>query len=202
MFTFSLCLAAFLVATPALSGVSLWKAKKNEKSMFADRVADQVGDIVTVLVSESSSQTASISKNTEKETNVSNGITSFLFPSTTMLTREGELPGFQWGSGSEFSGGGDISNRQSVTARFACQVIDRLPNGVLVIEGARLVAYSGERRFVVLRGLVRPDDISAGNTILSSDIADARVEFISEGSLTEVQRKGWLTKIHDVLNPF
>lgn len=186
----------------ALPAVSLWKARASERSMFADRVADQVGDLLTVLVSESTSQTASVQKNTNKETSTSAGIDTFLFPSNHLFTKSSENAALAWNSGSDYSGGGDISNSQSVSARFAVQVIDKLPNGVLVIEGVRLVAYSGERRFVVLRGLVRPDDITSANTLASSDIADARVEFLSEGSLTEVERKGWLTKIHDVLNPF
>lgn len=99
-------------------------------------------------------------------------------------------------------GGGEISNQQTVTGRISVIVIDTLPNGNLVVEGVRVVSYSGETQYMVLRGIVRIYDIEVDNTILSSEIADARVEFISEGSLTENQRKGWFVKINNLLNPF
>jgi flagellar L-ring protein precursor FlgH len=71
-----------------------------------------------------------------------------------------------------------------------------------VIEGVRVVSFSGETQFVVLHGLVRPDDIAPTNTVASSNIADVRIEFISEGSLTDAQKKGWFTKIYDTLRPY
>ena len=55
-------------------------------------------------------------------------------------------------------------------------VVDVLPNGNLVIEGVRVVTFSGETQYVVLHGLVRPDDVSPANAVLSTSIADARVE--------------------------
>jgi flagellar L-ring protein precursor FlgH len=54
----------------------------------------------------------------------------------------------------------------------------------------------------VLHGLVRPDDIAANNTILSSNIADARIEFYNQGSLTDMQKRGWLSKLYEKLRPF
>ena len=51
-------------------------------------------------------------------------------------------------------------------------------------------------------GIVRPDDVQTGNTVLSSAIADARVEFSSKGAISSVQRKGWFTRVLDTLNPF
>jgi flagellar L-ring protein precursor FlgH len=81
-------------------------------------------------------------------------------------------------------------------------VTDVLPNGNLVIEGVRVVTFSGETQYVSLHGLVRPDDITSANTVASSNIADVRIEFVSEGSLTDAQKKGWLTKLYDTLRPY
>ena len=77
-----------------------------------------------------------------------------------------------------------------------------LPNGNLIIEGVRRVVSAGETQHVVLHGIVRTDDVSPSNTVLSSNIADARVEFISEGSLTDAQRKGWLARLYETLRPY
>jgi flagellar L-ring protein precursor FlgH len=49
---------------------------------------------------------------------------------------------------------------------------------------------------------VRPEDVSPANTVFSSNVADARVEFISEGSLTEAQKRGWLSKLYERFRPF
>jgi flagellar L-ring protein precursor FlgH len=66
----------------------------------------------------------------------------------------------------------------------------------------RRTVLNNETNFVVLRGIIRPLDISADNTVLSSRIADAEVQLIAEGSLTEAQRKGWLNRAYDWVNPF
>ena len=79
---------------------------------------------------------------------------------------------------------------------------DVLPNGNLVIEGVRLVTFSGETQYVVLHGIIRPDDIASNNTVLSSNIAEAKVEFISQGALTDAEKLGWFSKLYEMLRPF
>ena len=81
-------------------------------------------------------------------------------------------------------------------------IADVLPNGNLVLEGARRVSFSGETQHVVLRGIVRPADISPANTVLSTNIAEARLEFLSEGELSSAQKRGWLSKLYQALRPF
>lgn len=68
--------------------------------------------------------------------------------------------------------------------------------------GARQVSFSGETQHVVLRGIVRPADISPANTVLSTNIAEARLEFLSEGELSSAQKRGWLSKLYQTLRPF
>ncbi|BET66071.1 flagellar basal body L-ring protein FlgH [Opitutales bacterium ASA1] len=184
---------------------SLWLAgRAGETAMFGDRRARQVGDILTVMVQESASVQASLRTKTDKSGAVDASVTSFFFDpaSSSLGTHNGALPSTSFGGSSNFTGGGEITNRQSITARAAVTVIDVLPNGNLVIEGSRYVAYSGEKQYAVLRGIVRPADIQSGNTVLSSSIADARVEFLSRGSISSAQRKGWLTRVVDLVNPF
>jgi hypothetical protein len=67
----------------------------------------------------------------------------------------GELPGMSATGKSGFSGGGDVSNSQSLSARAAVLVTDVLPNGNLVIQGVRVVTFSGETQYVVLHGMIR-----------------------------------------------
>lgn len=172
--------------------------------MFGDRRARQVGDILTVIVQESASVQASQRTTTDKSASIDSSVSSFFFdPSASGFgTHNGALPAINMSGSNDFTGGGAITNRQSITARAAVTVIDVLPNGNLVIEGSRYVAYSGEKQYAVLRGIVRPADIQTGNTVFSSSIADARVEFLSQGTISSAQRKGWITRVFDTINPF
>jgi flagellar L-ring protein precursor FlgH len=170
--------------------------------MYADHKASRKGDILTVVIAEQVAQSSSQSKKSGKSTSVDAGVTSFLFPGSGLGKHKGVLPSTGFTGTNAFSGSGEVSNTQSLTGRAAVLVSDVLPNGNLVIEGARVITFSGETQYVVLHGIVRADDVGNDNTVTSTNIADVRVEFISEGELTDAQKRGWLTKLVDVLKPY
>jgi flagellar L-ring protein precursor FlgH len=181
---------------------SLWPAPGtgSHASMFADRKAAAVGDIVTIVVAESAVASSSQSKKSTREAKLDDGLKSFFFsgPATT----KGVAPSMSLGGGSSYTGGGDVSNSQTLSARAAVLVTDVLPNGNLVIQGVRVVTFSGETQYVVLHGIIRSDDIARDNSVQSTNIADARVEFYAEGALTDAQKRGWLAKTYEKLRPF
>jgi flagellar L-ring protein precursor FlgH len=117
-------------------------------------------------------------------------------------THAGALPSLQLSGASNFTGGGQITNSQSVTSTAAVLVTDVLPNGNMVIEGVRLVTFSGESQYIVLHGIIRPDDISSADTINSTSIAQARVEVVSTGALADSEKLGWLSKLYEQIHPF
>ncbi len=192
--------AAFLIA--GARAESLWPAagRGPQASMFADRKAAAAGDILTIVVSESVAASNSQSTKSSRDASVSDAVSSFFYPSSGL--HKGALPSLALGGKASNSGGGDISNNQSLSARAAVLVTDALPNGNLVIQGMRVVTFSGETQYVVLNGLVRRDDIAPDNTVASSNIADARLEFYTEGQLTDAQKRGWFTKLYEKLRPF
>jgi flagellar L-ring protein precursor FlgH len=181
---------------------SLWPATGTgaPSSMFADRKANATGDIVTIVVAESAIASSSQSKKANRESTLDDTISKFLYAG--LAAHKGELPGMKSAGKSGFSGGGDVSNSQSLSARAAVLVTDVLPNGNLVIQGVRVVTFSGETQYVVLHGIVRRDDIAPDNSVQSTNIADARVEFYAEGALTDAQKRGWLAKAYEKLRPF
>lgn len=200
---FFLCLSG--LAPALLSAGSLWTAAgSREQGVAADFRAARVGDILTILVAENAATSSSQNKTTASDSSVDAAVSQFLFPAgaSKFGTHNGQLPGVKFGGKSDFTGGGQVSNTQSLTARAAVLVTDVLPNGNLVVAGARKLTFSGETQNVVLHGLVRPADIGTGNTVLSSNVAEARLEFISEGSLTDAQKRGWLTSLYEKLRPF
>lgn len=202
-------------------GGSLWKdGITDERGMFADKRAKRVGDIVTIIVQESASVSNTLRLKTDKESKssvtgvASNLINQFLgnVPSKVFNkeVREAlpknatlpEPPPLASVGTNGYTGGGEVRNSQTITTRCAVQIIDTLPNGNLVVEGLREVSFSKERQFASLRGIVRPYDIQPDNTVASGNIADARIEIVSEGTLTDAQKKGWLLKLNDRINPF
>jgi flagellar L-ring protein precursor FlgH len=172
--------------------------------MIADKRAAAVGDILTIVVQENNSATKDQNTQTSKQTSIDAAIKAFLYSpeASSLLTKNGKLPALNMSSKQDFNGGGKINNAEKITARIAVRVIDVLPNRNLVIEGTRQTAFSGETQDAVLRGVVRPEDIAANNTVFSYNVADATIRYISKGTITDNQRKGWFTKVWEKVTPF
>lgn len=182
---------------------SLWH-EDSSKPMYADKRASGLGDIITILVQENSTAKKSNSTKTEKSSTLSEAITSFLYSpaGSSFLTKGGQMPAMAYNSDGKFAGGGAIDNSEDIIAKIAVRIVDVLPNNNLVIEGKRETAFSGERQTIILRGVVRSDDVSPDNTVFSYNVADATIQIIGKGTVTDSQRKGWFTRIWDKINPF
>lgn len=96
----------------------------------------------------------------------------------------------------------DVTFDRSLNSQIAVQVIDVLPNGNLVIEGQRMISFGSERMFASLRGIARPYDVTAQNTIPSSLVADVRIDYIPEGRFSFAAKQGWLQKFDEKISPW
>jgi flagellar L-ring protein precursor FlgH len=208
--------ALSLAAAPATQAGSLWlRETNNEESMYSDQTAKNIGDVITIVVSESAvvNQAQEIKTYDNSQNGmgiwVSNLLNQFLVAlpgivsnSTGASTKGFDMPTLDLGAKSEFQGGGNITNRQTVTARTAVTVVDKLPNGNLVIEGTKIIRGGKETQYARLRGIVRPMDVQRDNTVLSTNIADAQIEYVPAGELTEAQKKAWGIRAWDAIKPF
>jgi flagellar L-ring protein FlgH len=192
-----------VLAVPGLSGQSLWQ-DGNSRSMVGDKRAAIIGDLISIVVQESSTATKDNSTKTAKKSSIDASIETFLYSpqASGMLTKNGKMPALKTMAKQDFDGGGKINNSERILARVSAQVVDVLPNQNLVIEGKRLTSFSGETQEILLRGVVRPADISANNTVFSYNVADATLKFVSKGTVSDNQRKGWFTRIWDKVTPF
>ena len=184
---------------------SLWH-DDSSRAIFADKRAAAAGDIVTIVVSENTVANKNNETKTEKNSSLSAAIQSFLYPAgagaSAILSHNGQMPAMAYNSDLKHDGSGAINNSESIVAHVACKVIDVLPNRNLVVEGRRETSFGGEKQTIVLHGLVRAEDVAADNTVLSYNVADATIQIIGKGSVSEAQRKGWFTKIYEFVNPF
>ncbi len=196
-------LSALLTAALSVPAQSLWKADSSV-SIVADKRAGAVGDLLTILVQENNTASKDNSTSTSKSTAIDASISSFLYSPTasSFLTKNGTLPAMKMKSAQDFDGGGKISNSERITARITVRVVDVLPNKNLVIEGRRTTSFSGETQEAVLRGVVRAEDIAPNNTVFSYNIADATIKYVSNGTLSDNQRKGWFTRVWEKITPF
>jgi flagellar L-ring protein precursor FlgH len=72
----------------------------------------------------------------------------------------------------------------------------------MVIRGAREVRANNETQYIFVQGVIRPEDISSNNIILSTYIADARIELTGYGTVSDVQHPGWMTRVLNWVWPF
>ncbi len=168
-----------------------------------------VHDLVSVIIREETSTAFSSSLETEKESVFEGELAEFPRLNLSDLLDGTVQPG-RFAAGSieldaeatrEFTGEGDYSNRQVMTARIQASIIDIKPNGTVVLEARKSVRSDQEAYTLVAVGVCRVDDITADNTILSTQLADLFVEKQHEGYLKKAAEKGFLTKLFDFLLP-
>ncbi|MDD5434003.1 MAG: flagellar basal body L-ring protein FlgH, partial [Nitrospira sp.] len=99
-------------------------------------------------------------------------------------------------------GSGTTSRSSQLTAVMTAKVLDVLPNGNLVIDGKHEVSVNNETQIISISGIIRPEDIGPGNTILSTYIADAKITYSGSGVISDKQRVGWLVRVMDFIWPF
>ena len=103
---------------------------------------------------------------------------------------------------STYKGSGNISRRDKLTLRVAATVVDRLPNGVLRIQGTQEVRVNYEVRELTVSGFVRPSDIDRRNEIAYDRIAGARISYGGRGQITDVQQPRYGQQVADIILPY
>ncbi len=159
-------------------------------SLYTDKKAKKVEDVITVLVIESAHATNDSKTQTDKRQDV--GI--------DMKTGTGKLdfmPGMGLGSSTKqaYDGSGKTARQGEVRATVSARIVAVYENGNLLIEGNKEVEIENEKEILRVSGIVRPEDISSSNTIMSSKIADARIQYTGEGDIHNAARPGWFARL-------
>jgi len=191
------------LAKPELSYASgsLWQASST--GVAEDLKARRKGDIITVIISENASASKQAATATERASTVSAGIPQLLGLEKTPIKNWMDLANLLNASNdSKFSGTGSTSRQETLQATISAKVVDVTPNGNLLIEGRRSVKVNNEDQIIVLTGTVRSRDVNTDNTVSSSVIADARINYTGKGVLSDRQSPGWLMNILDKIWPF
>ncbi len=170
--------------------------------LFADQRAMRVGDIVTVRIREEAAARRDAS--TKLSRNGSAGLSvERLFSLVQRFggkVADGDLLKALFST--DFAGSGETARTEHLVATVPAIVREVLPNGNLFIEGHRVILVNNEEHHFYISGVIRPVDIAGDNSVESSLIADAEIEFTGRGVITDKQRPGWLSRALDYVAPF
>lgn len=167
--------------------------------LFEDRRPRNVGDIVTVLIQEKTNASKNVSTTTDRDGSGSlaiNAVPAFFPPGL------GPRQGFDIGGANAASGKGFTKADNLFTGTITTTVIGVLANGNLQIAGNKEMAINRGSEYVRFSGVVDPRSISGKNTVISVQVADARIEYRSRGTMAEVQEMGWLQRFFLNVAPF
>jgi flagellar L-ring protein precursor FlgH len=182
---------------------SLWVP--GSKQFFKDSRAHTVGDIITVVVAENASANSSGSTSearTHSQKSGINGLLNFGSGITDHGLKLGDATFMDTSSERAFSGSGKTGRNDTLTASIAAVVTQVMPNGLLVIQGQREVLVNYEKQMMTLQGVIRPEDITSGNTIASSKIAEARIAYSGKGIVDDNQTPQYGARFLNKIMPF
>ena len=181
-----LVLGMILAAAPitAAAADDLYRGS-NWASLAADRKASAVGDLVTVVILTNNSASNSVAKGSKRDTAM-NGNVSF-------ANTFNKSAGVSFGG--TFDGQGSTARSDRIAAQLSATVDRVLPNGDLMISGWQVLKVNGETTNVKISGRVRPSDIDGSNQVLSSRIADAKIDYDGKGFASRSAKPGIITRI-------
>ncbi len=187
------------------AGGSIWR--QGMAVYYGDRKARNVGDIVTVRIVEEASAKQEASTETGRTSAMDSslddvfGLPNDFGMNNFLNSGQPFSPSLKGDYKRSFKGSGTTVRKDKLVLTVTAKVVERLPSGNLRIEARRQIKVNREKQFVTLKGIIRPEDISVTNTILSTQIADAEIRYTGRGVLGDVQGAGWFARIMDWLWP-
>lgn len=174
-------------------------------NVLEDARSRRMGDLVIVRIEESADAVDKASTKTSRKSNIEGGVSNFLGVVEKFAKKHPKVDTSAMVKAmfeSSFQGDGETTRQGNLTATIPCQVKNVLPNGDLFIEGTKAIQINAEETHLYLSGVVRPFDIDMANTVASSRILDARIDFSGRGVVSDKQRPGLLHRGLDHVFPF
>ena len=185
---------------------SLWNEVGARSLVGMNGNARRVGDLITVFIEEKTITELTAETGLKRKSDMTGKLGSF-FGIGKQITKnnQGNLGGglgYETESQHGFDGQGKTTRAGSLEGRLTCRVIEVMGNGNLRVWGYKQVRSNRETQYLVVEGLARPLDIQADNTIESSLLAEAKIEFNGAGVLGDKQGPGVIQRAVDHAWPF
>jgi flagellar L-ring protein precursor FlgH len=173
--------------------------------LFEDHAASRIGDILVIRIDERDVASHQADTQLNKSDATSYGLPAAVGLLAAVKAKYPDLdPAKLLASTSEqkFTGNGAVKREGNVTATLPVRVVQILPSGDLFIEGTKVVMVGAEEHHIYLSGIVRRVDIAEDDSVPSSRIADAEIEYTGRGDISDTQRRGWFARTLGKLWPF
>ncbi len=193
-------LALQYAAQPSPAMGSLWN--NSGATMFTDPKARQVGDLVMIFVQETASATRSLGTKRSRKSKHASSLSGMFGLEKELIPHFNPGLAMDTSNDKSFAGSGETTNSDSLIASVTAVVTAVYPNGNMMVIGRREVTINQQPQELTFSGIVRPSDISANNTIVSSQVAQAKVSYGGGGSLAAMSDEGWFGQTLDAIWPF
>ena len=179
---------------------SLWQ--RGAQSFFHDPRAMHVGDVITVNVAVADNAKLDNSTTRTRTNSDDANLTNFFGLENALPSSMNPGSLVKMGSDNSNVGTGAIQRDETINTTLAALVAQVLPNGNLVIDGHQQVRVNNELRDMRLSGIVRREDITQDNTVNLSQIAEARVTYGGQGTMSDVQQPRYGSQLFDIIMPW
>ena len=168
------------------------------RPLFEDRRARRIGDTITINLVERNTAQKSANANATRNGNMTAGIGPI-----NRLPLKG-LNGLELDAEAEsdFNGKGAAAANNVFNGTITVTVIDVYPNGNLLVSGEKMVAINQGNEFIRFSGVINPNNVTTANTVQSTQVADARIEYRGSGFIDESNTMGWLQRFFVAIMPF
>lgn len=161
-------------------------------NIYSDSKAHRVGDIISVILSESTQAQKNAKTELSKENSAQlDPITGF---GGLPINFKGDAIQFGYNQVNDFTGDSKANQGNSLSGNISVHVLRVLPNGNLMIRGEKWMTLNNGDEYIRLTGIIRPQDITSDNTIISNKVANARIQYAGTGTFADVQEQGWLSR--------
>lgn len=182
--------AAYPQPAPATSG-AIYRTGSGGMALFDDNRARQPGDLLTITLSERTLAQSRSSTSTSKGSDI--GISGSIAGGAITLDGRDVLA-TTLAAEREFAGSGNSDQSNRLEGNLTVTVIDRLPNGNLLVRGEKLLRLNRADEVVQIQGIVRPTDIQQDNSVPSARVGDARIVYTGRGAMAAANAQGWLSR--------
>jgi flagellar L-ring protein precursor FlgH len=185
------------------SGGSLYA--EGTPGLFEDHTASRIGDILVIKVDEKDVASHQADTQLNKSDATTYGLPAAIGLVSALKSKYPDLDPaklFSSTSDQKFTGNGAVKREGTVSAILPVRVVQILPSSDLFVEGTKVVMVGDEEHHIYVSGVVRRVDIADDDTVPSSRIADAEIEYTGRGDVSDTQRRGWLARTLSKLWPF
>jgi flagellar L-ring protein precursor FlgH len=177
---------------------AIYQPESARMNLNEDRRAFFVGDTLTIVIEEKTSASKKSSGNAART-----GSTALTVPTVAGVPfKTFQGMNIEADSSQKFSGAGDASSNNLFSGNLAVTVIEVYPNGNLLVSGEKQVTINQGTEFIRFSGVVNPVNVTFTNTVSSTRVADARIEYRGNGYINEAQTMGWLSRVFMTIWPF